>query len=101
MGPATIESDARAGLTALAAEWRVPLVESQLSALERFGLLLMEWNARINLTGARTVQALVQEHLPDAFAVASLLTEPARVVDVEAAAACLPCRSPSSALPCS
>lgn len=77
-----METAARSGLGELATEWRMPLQETQLAALARFGQLLMEWNARINLTGARTVDALVREHLPDAFAVASLLTEPCRLVDV-------------------
>jgi 16S rRNA (guanine527-N7)-methyltransferase len=42
----------------------------------------MAWNARINLTGARTFDDLIAEHLPDAFALARALEEPAHVVDV-------------------
>jgi 16S rRNA (guanine527-N7)-methyltransferase len=69
-------------LARLAAEWRAPLSASVFASLLRFGELLMEWNARINLTGSKTLVGLVDEHLPDAFAVASVLTEPATVIDV-------------------
>lgn len=77
-----MDTGTRDALAGLAAQWGVPLLEAQRSALERFGELLLEWNARINLTGARTSDTLVADHLPDAFAVASLLPDAARLVDV-------------------
>jgi 16S rRNA (guanine527-N7)-methyltransferase len=81
--PATGETAAaREALDALAAGWNVPLSDGQAAGLLAFASLLIQWSARINLTGARTVEALVAEHLPDSFAVASVLDGPARVVDV-------------------
>jgi 16S rRNA (guanine527-N7)-methyltransferase len=77
-----METDARPALDRLASSWRTRLAEGQTTALLRFSALLMEWNAHINLTGARTVAGLIAEHLPDAFAVASVLDGPAQVVDV-------------------
>jgi 16S rRNA (guanine527-N7)-methyltransferase len=50
--------------------------------LRRFWSLLLTWNARINLTGARSEADLVGDHLPDASAMARLVPEGARVVDV-------------------
>ncbi len=82
MGRTTTETDARAELDRLAADWHVELAEAEAAPLVRFAELLMEWNARINLTGAKTVGGLIADHLPDAFAVASVLKEPADVVDV-------------------
>ena len=77
-----MQTGTRAALDALAAEWRTPLDEERASKLVQFAELLMVWNARINLTGARTVDDLIAEHLPDAFAVAGAIDGPAEVVDV-------------------
>jgi 16S rRNA (guanine527-N7)-methyltransferase len=46
--------------------------------------LLLQWNVRVNLTGARTADELVGDHLPDSFALAQLVPAGARVVDVGA-----------------
>ena len=51
-------------------------------ALARFWRLLLTWNARINLTGARTEGELVAEHLPDALAMERLVPAGSRVLDV-------------------
>jgi 16S rRNA (guanine527-N7)-methyltransferase len=53
-------------------------------ALDAFWRLLLTWNARINLTGAQDRKSLEGEHLPDALAMARLVPEGARVVDVGA-----------------
>lgn len=50
--------------------------------LLRFSELLIEWNAHINLTGARSVLQVIEDHLPDAFALAALVSPEATVVDV-------------------
>jgi 16S rRNA (guanine527-N7)-methyltransferase len=60
-----------------------------LAASERAGLLgffqlLLTWNARINLTGARSLDELIEEHLPDSLALARLVPEGATLVDVGA-----------------
>lgn len=47
-----------------------------------FAGLLLEWNARINLTGAKSLDDLLEEHFPDSFAMAALVPPSARVIDV-------------------
>jgi 16S rRNA (guanine527-N7)-methyltransferase len=51
-------------------------------AIERFVRLLLHWNQRINLTGARSRDEVVGEHLGDAFALARLAGDSANLVDV-------------------
>jgi 16S rRNA (guanine527-N7)-methyltransferase len=70
------------GALRLAAQVGVGLSASQLGELERFWRLLLTWNARINLTGARTEADLVGDHLPDALAMTLVVPPGARVVDV-------------------
>lgn len=50
--------------------------------LRRFWSLLLTWNARINLTGARSEADLVGDHLPDALAMLRLVDPGARLIDV-------------------
>lgn len=50
--------------------------------LRDFCTVLLAWNERINLTGARSATELVSEHLPDALAMSRFVPEGARVVDV-------------------
>jgi 16S rRNA (guanine527-N7)-methyltransferase len=70
-------------LAALAIEWSIPCSADQIRDLLAFGELLLRWNARINLTGARSLQTLVESHYVDAFALASWLSEePLRLIDV-------------------
>jgi 16S rRNA (guanine527-N7)-methyltransferase len=71
-----------AALAALAAQSGVPCSTVQMQQLVAFAELLVRWNQKINLTGARSAAALVTEHYPDAFALARRLDRPARVVDV-------------------
>lgn len=56
--------------------------DGQARALLAFCQLLLTWSARINLTGARSMAALIEAHLPDAFVLARLLPAPAHVIDV-------------------
>jgi 16S rRNA (guanine527-N7)-methyltransferase len=72
----------RAALLGAVRAWGLPLDGAQVDALLRFGELLLEWSARINLTGARALDTLVSEHFPDAFALAATLDGPSRLVDV-------------------
>jgi 16S rRNA (guanine527-N7)-methyltransferase len=74
--------DAVAELRALSAGWSVPCDAGQAAALLGYAELLIRWNQRINLTGARSVATVVREHYPDAFALARRLDRPARLVDV-------------------
>jgi len=46
---------------------------------------LLRWNERINLTGARSPEAVIEEHLPDSFALAEVIpvdSRPYKVVDI-------------------
>ncbi len=51
--------------------------------VELFGLML-RWNEHINLTGARDIDDLVEEHLADSLALAVLVPPSASLVDVGA-----------------
>jgi 16S rRNA (guanine527-N7)-methyltransferase len=79
-GDASAELGAELG--ALSAEWSVPCSPAQSQHLVAFADLLIRWNQKINLTGARSAAALLVEHYPDAFALARRLDRPARVLDV-------------------
>jgi 16S rRNA (guanine527-N7)-methyltransferase len=79
---ASTSGDEARRLHALASEHVVPLDDAQARALLTYSHLLLTWSARINLTGARSIAALIDAHLPDAFALARVLPGPARVVDV-------------------
>lgn len=74
----------RAAVARLASEWAVPCSGSQVDALVGYTTLLLTWTARINLTGANSLEDLSAEHLPDAFAIAAHLpgAEPLSVIDV-------------------
>jgi 16S rRNA (guanine527-N7)-methyltransferase len=69
-------------VAALATSWQIPCDEGQTAALLAYAESLLRWSARINLTAARTVDVLIAEHFPDAFALAHQLDQPARLVDV-------------------
>jgi 16S rRNA (guanine527-N7)-methyltransferase len=56
--------------------------ETVVASLSAYAESLLRWNARINLTAARSIEVLVGDHFPDAFALARKLDQPARVVDV-------------------
>jgi 16S rRNA (guanine527-N7)-methyltransferase len=69
-------------VAALGTSFCVEVDAGQVQALLRYGALLLAWNARINLTAARTLTGLVSEHFPDAFALAGALGEAEQAVDV-------------------
>lgn len=50
--------------------------------LEGFLSLLLAWNVRINLSGAKNLVDLVSDHLPDSFAMATAVSSGASVCDV-------------------
>jgi len=82
--PATGDADVdpRAGLQMLATEWGIRSDPGQTAGLLQFAELLIRWNRSINLTGAKSIGAVVAEHYPDAYALAKRLADPARLVDV-------------------
>jgi 16S rRNA (guanine527-N7)-methyltransferase len=69
-------------LAALSSEWSIPCSSEQTKRLLAFTDLLIRWNQKINLTGARSAGALISDHYPDAFALARRLDRPARLLDV-------------------
>ena len=69
-------------LRTLSASWGFGPDPALAESLLRYAELLLAWNARINLTGARSPAAVVTDHYPDAFALAKHLEGPWRVVDV-------------------
>jgi 16S rRNA (guanine527-N7)-methyltransferase len=83
MGRSTASSAADLeGLKALGRRFGRELDGPTLERLVRYVDLLHTWNARINLTGARTPEAIVQEQLPDSFALAQLVPPGVSLVDV-------------------
>jgi 16S rRNA (guanine527-N7)-methyltransferase len=67
---------------ALASRWKVRCDEAQVAALSSYAESLLRWNARINLTAAKSIDVLVSEHFPDAFALARKLELPGRAIDI-------------------
>ncbi len=55
-----------------------------LEKLAAFADLLLTWNQRVNLTGARDRETLVHEHFPDAFVLAATAPAGAHAIDVGA-----------------
>jgi 16S rRNA (guanine527-N7)-methyltransferase len=76
------EEALRRALAQLSAAWKVPCDPSQAEQLARYVALLLLWTARINLTAADSPLQLATDHLPDSFALASRLADPAAVIDV-------------------
>ncbi|MEA2700049.1 MAG: rRNA (guanine527-N7)-methyltransferase [Myxococcales bacterium] len=78
-----MEGEEQERLRQLAQKWKRPLGPDAESALLQYGKLLLEWSARINLTGAKSLLALIDDHFPDAFALADEIEQngPSSVVD--------------------
>lgn len=69
-------------LEKLAGELGLAVAESHWAELRAFAELLLLWNARINLTGARSTNELYDDHFPDALVLASVARTGASVIDV-------------------
>lgn len=61
----------RAALEHNAQTFSVACDRAQADAIHRYASLLLTWTARINLTGAVSLEDLAAEHLPDSFALAA------------------------------
>src|ERR1019366_7288965 len=66
----------------LAKEWAVDLAAETAARVGRFCAVLLEWNNRVNLTGAKSLADLLAEHVPDSFVAARLIPENASVIDI-------------------
>lgn len=69
-------------ILAVASAWGSSATPEQARGVARFFTLLLQWNAHIDLTGARSFQDLLGEHLPDCFALSRLVPREASVVDI-------------------
>jgi 16S rRNA (guanine527-N7)-methyltransferase len=65
-----------------AREWGFSVEERRVKKVGAFLELLLQWNAKVNLTGANSAGELVGEHLVDSFALSTLVPKGASVVDV-------------------
>ena len=81
---APVREDEAACLARLAEEWKFPLAPEMAERVLGFCRRLMEWNAGVNLTGARSVAEAIGEHVVDSFAMARLVPPRSSVVDVGA-----------------
>ena len=70
------------GVLRLAKEWAFPVSKETCERVGLYLTLLLQWNHRVNLTGARELGELVGDHLPDSFALAKLAPLSASVVDI-------------------
>lgn len=86
MGVGDDRSDVMHALHALLAPTATRLgvaLQPLLPPMCAYAQLLLQWNQRINLTGARDLETLAREHLADALALVPLLpAAPARWIDV-------------------
>jgi 16S rRNA (guanine(527)-N(7))-methyltransferase RsmG len=71
-----------AGLEAVAGRFGEVLGPGQAERLSSYVEWLLEWNRAINVTGAESAEAVVEEHLPDSFALAQLVGEAPDLLDV-------------------
>ena len=82
----SLTEERRRAIAALATSWGLPDEADKdvgsVDGLLRYCDLLLTWSARINLTAASSVEVLISEHLPDAFALASRLDGAAAGVDI-------------------
>ena len=72
----------RESILALAHEWSCPVVEEVVDRVLRYFHRLLEWNVRVNLTGARSLSELIGDHLPDSFALSRFCPPGSSVLDV-------------------
>lgn len=77
-------SEEAACLDKLSRELKLPLSEEVSGRLLAFVSRLLAWNARINLTGARSGAELISEHLVDSFAMTRFLPLNSSLADIGA-----------------
>jgi 16S rRNA (guanine527-N7)-methyltransferase len=69
-------------LAPMAGQLGVKLLEPTLPAVSTYAARLLEWNERINLSGARDIETLAREHLADALVLVPHLPRSGRCIDV-------------------
>jgi 16S rRNA (guanine527-N7)-methyltransferase len=71
-------------LDQLSREWNFPLTQESILSILKFSRHLIEWNAHINLTGAKSASEVLGEHVVDSFAMAQVVPTGSSVVDIGA-----------------
>ena len=74
--------ETRVAISDLARKWSFALTSDTATRVSAYVDLLLKWNTRVNLTGARSVADVLGEHLPDSFVVSRLVPEGSAVVDI-------------------
>jgi len=70
------------GVLSLAREWSVAISEDVEDRISLYMRQLLEWNRRVNLTGASTEKELLHDHVPDSFALSRFVVGGSNVIDV-------------------
>jgi len=78
----SVESRLSGLLTPITQQLGPKFLEAILPAVSRYAARLLDWNERINLSGARDLETLAREHLADALALVSHLPRSGRCIDV-------------------
>jgi 16S rRNA (guanine527-N7)-methyltransferase len=74
--------ESRESILALAHEWSCLVSGDVVDQILRYFHRLLEWNVRVNLTGARSLSDLIGDHLPDSFALSRFCPSDSNVLDV-------------------
>lgn len=77
-----VERQVADALRPVAARFGVDLDASQVARLAAYSELLLAWNDRVNLSGARDLETLLREHVADALALMPHLPLSGECVDV-------------------
>lgn len=77
-----MSDEARLGVSRLADQWSIHIAGGVAERIAIYLQQLLLWNERVNLTGSRSIGDLLDQHLPDSFALARLVPEGSQVVDV-------------------
>ena len=67
---------------AVASAWSSSVTMEVAEQILRFFRRLLEWNGRVNLTGAHSISDLIGDHLPDSFALSRFVPLGSHVLDV-------------------
>jgi 16S rRNA (guanine527-N7)-methyltransferase len=79
-----MQGSLEADVLAVAQRWNCSLTEGVAERIGRYFQLLLLWNERLNLTGARSHEELTRNHLADSFAMSTLCPRESEVVDIGA-----------------
>lgn len=79
---ASVFEELRIAIQMAASQWALSLDSEVIGRLLGYFQLLLEWNLRVNLTGATSIDNLVTDHLPDSFALSRFVPVGSDVLDV-------------------